>query len=99
MDENKIMEQNESKCKCQDINSKMNEMQEKMISGINQALSATAEKLDLTAEKMHKTADFFREKNADSLKGDVIKKVKEYPGHAVAAAAFIGFLFGKLLSR
>lgn len=78
---------------------KLAEMQDKIVEGINQAMSTTAESLDSTADKIHETAEFFRGKNADTLRNDSVGFVKKYPGQTVFGAAIVGFLIGLIVSR
>lgn len=83
----------------EDLNLKFNEMQEKMMHGINQAMQTTACNLDQTADKLHNTAEFFREKNCDSLKFDSEKIIKKYPFYSIGTAVILGLFVGKILSK
>lgn len=86
-------------CTTDHLKQKSAEMQEKAIEGLNKAMAATAENLDKTANKLHDASRFFRDKNADSLKEDFSNLVKKYPGKTLAAIAFVGFVFGRMISR
>ena len=100
MEDIKTVEFKDEKLKSvEEIGKRLSEMQEKMIYGINQALNTTAEKLDNSAESMHKTAEFFREKDADSLKQDLNGFVKKHPGQTLLAALVVGFLFSKVINN
>jgi TolA-binding protein len=82
-----------------DINEKAAEMQEKVVQSINTAMNSAAESLDATANKMHEASKFFRNKNVDTIKGDLSDFIRKYPGQTLAGALIFGFLFGKVLSR
>ena len=100
MEEQKQEEkQNGQESQKEEMRRKMEEMQEKITYGIDRAMCTTAEGLDKAAEKMQTTAKFFRGKTTDNLKEDLTKVTKKYPGQALAGAVFLGFLFGRMLSR
>ncbi len=46
-----------------------------------------------------KATDYFRETDIRAMSDDVAAYVKEHPLHALAGAAVLGFLAGRLLSR
>ena len=49
-----------------------------------------------TADKLQATADYVRETDVKAMMDDVADLVKRYPGQALAAAAAVGFLVGRL---
>ena len=49
-----------------------------------------------TADKLQETADYVRETDVKAMMDDVADLVKRYPGQALAAAAAVGFLVGRL---
>jgi ElaB/YqjD/DUF883 family membrane-anchored ribosome-binding protein len=49
-----------------------------------------------TADKLQATADYVRENDVKAMMNDVGDLVKRYPGQALAAAAAVGFLVGRL---
>jgi len=85
--------------KTEEMKQRMSEIQDKIIEGINSAMSSTAEHLDKAADKIHETAGFFRNKNTDSLKDDVSNLTRKYPTYTLLGAAFLGFIFGRAISR
>lgn len=52
-----------------------------------------------TAGKLSNTADYVRDHNVNRMMSDVETLVKNNPGPALIAAAFVGFLAGRVLSR
>jgi ElaB/YqjD/DUF883 family membrane-anchored ribosome-binding protein len=66
-------------------------------------LGATAPRVqefaDAAAKRISATADYVRHSDADRIKGDVETLVKNHPGPAMIAAAAVGFLLGRALSR
>jgi len=83
----------------EELKQKVLEIQGMVSDGINKTMTSTAEYLDKTADKFRTTASFFRNKNADSLKGDVTEFTKKYPAQTLIGAIVIGFLFGKIISK
>lgn len=66
-------------------------------------LGATAPRVqefaDAAAKRISATADYVRNSDADRIKADVETLVKNHPGPAMIAAAAVGFLLGRALSR
>lgn len=85
--------------KGEELRQKAMEMQEQLSENLDNLMSSTAENLDKAADKMHETAEFFRERNTDTLKEDLSKVVKKNPAKALGGAMLIGFLIGKILFR
>ena len=85
--------------KGEDFRQKAIEMQEQLSENLDNLMSSTAENLDKAAEKMHETAEFFRERNADTLKEDLSHAVKKNPAKALGGAMLVGFLIGKIIFR
>jgi len=52
-----------------------------------------------TADTMRHTADYVREHDVDGMLKDLETVVKNHPGPALVAAAFVGFLAGRALSN
>jgi ElaB/YqjD/DUF883 family membrane-anchored ribosome-binding protein len=52
-----------------------------------------------TADKLQDTADYVRENDVKAMMDDVEGLVKRYPGQALATAAAVGFLVGRLFQR
>jgi ElaB/YqjD/DUF883 family membrane-anchored ribosome-binding protein len=52
-----------------------------------------------TAGKLSNTADYVRQNDINRMMSDVETVVKNNPGPALMAAAFVGFLAGRVLSR
>jgi len=87
------------KQKAEDLRKKTQEMEEQVAENLNNIMSSTAENLDKAAEKMHETAEFFRERNMDTIKKDISHVVKKNPAKAFGGALLIGFIIGKILFR
>ena len=51
------------------------------------------------ASSLSSTADYIRDHDLDSMVADVQKIVKNNPGPALLAAAFVGFLVGRAFSK
>lgn len=79
--------------------SKIPEIQDKVVDSINKAMSTTAESLDKTADNIHKTAQFFKDKNAETIREDVATVIKKHPGKSLVGAALLGLIIGKIFSR
>lgn len=52
-----------------------------------------------TAEAMEKTADYVRDQDVEAMLSDVGDVVKRHPGVVLLAAAAVGFLLARALSR
>jgi ElaB/YqjD/DUF883 family membrane-anchored ribosome-binding protein len=63
------------------------------------ARQKASEYADAAARRISATADYVRHSDADRIKGDVETLVKNHPGPAMIAAAAVGFLLGRALSR
>ncbi len=85
--------------KADELMKKTFDMQEQMTENLNNMMNTTAENLDKAAEKMHETAEFFREKNMDSVKEDFSEVVKKNPAKALGGALLVGFLIGKIIFK
>ena len=57
----------------------------------------TSSAAHVTADKLQATADYIREHDARAMMNDVERLMKRYPVQALAAAAVIGFLAGRVL--
>ena len=74
-------------------------MEEQVTENLNTIMNSTAENLDKAADKMHETAEFFRERNINTIKKDFSHVVKKNPAKTIGGALLIGFLIGKILFR
>jgi hypothetical protein len=83
----------------ENMNEKMKHLYCKVRQGVNDAFGITADKLDDAADKFHDTAEILREKDIRTLKHDVKNMVKNYPAVSLLAAAFVGLIFGKIISK
>jgi ElaB/YqjD/DUF883 family membrane-anchored ribosome-binding protein len=54
---------------------------------------------DAAAKRISATADYVRNSDTDRVKADVETMVRNHPGPALIAAAAVGFLLGRALSR
>lgn len=54
---------------------------------------------DAAARRVSAAADYVRHSDADRMKADVETIVRNHPGPAMIAAAAVGFLLGRALSR
>jgi len=59
--------------------------------------SKTSSAMHATADKIQSASDYLREHNASAMMDDFQRLVRRYPGQALAAAAVLGFLFGRSL--
>lgn len=66
-------------------------------------LGATAPRVqefgDAAARRISATAEYVRTSDAERIRTDVETVVKNHPGPAMIAAAVVGFLLGRALSR
>ena len=62
--------------KAEQFKKKACEMEEQVSANINDLMVNTADRLDQAADKMKSTAEFFRNKNVNTLKEDVSVMVK-----------------------
>jgi ElaB/YqjD/DUF883 family membrane-anchored ribosome-binding protein len=74
-------------------------MEEQVTENLNNLMSSTAENLDKAAEKMHETAEFFRERNINTIKEDFSGVIKKNPAKTLGGALLIGFLIGKIIFK
>ena len=51
------------------------------------------------ARGLHQAAHYVRDHDVDAMRSDVERTVRANPGYSLAAAAAIGFLFGRALWR
>jgi ElaB/YqjD/DUF883 family membrane-anchored ribosome-binding protein len=59
--------------------------------------AATSTAAHATADKIQVAADYLRDHNAQAMLEDVSGVVRRYPGQALAAAAVVGFMVGRIL--
>ncbi|OGI01372.1 MAG: hypothetical protein A2Y25_02645 [Candidatus Melainabacteria bacterium GWF2_37_15] len=85
--------------KAEQFKKKACEMEEQVSANINDLMVNTADRLDQAADKMKSTAEFFRNKNVNTIKEDVSVMVRNNPGKSLLGAIAIGFLVGKILFR
>lgn len=68
---------------------------------LDQTVSALHEQVDsladAAADKLHATADYVRNQDIKAMAKDVEDLVRRYPGPAVALAAAVGFVTGRML--
>ena len=87
----------------------INEQREPAARSLGQAASALHERADnlpgvkkvsnlahATADRLQETADYVRDHDVRAVMTDVEGVVRRHPGEALAAAAVVGFLFGRL---
>lgn len=71
----------------------------KVSQGIDGGIKATRGFVAQAGDALDTTAKYFREGDARQVADDVYDYVKRYPLHALAGAAILGFVAGRLLSR
>ncbi|MEI8388770.1 MAG: hypothetical protein WCG23_02680 [bacterium] len=91
--------QHNLKEKGEELKQKALEIQKQLSENLDSLMSSTAKNLDKAAEKIHETAEFFRERDSDTLKKDFSHVVKKHPEKALGGALLIGFLIGKILFK
>lgn len=87
------------KQKAEELRIKAQEMESQVTENLNILMNSTAKNLDKAADKMHETAEFFREKNMDTIKEDFSHVVKKNPLKALGGALLMGFLIGKIIFK
>ena len=51
------------------------------------------------ARGLHHAAHYVRDHDVDAIRSDLERTIRLYPGYSLAAAAAVGFLFGRALWR
>jgi ElaB/YqjD/DUF883 family membrane-anchored ribosome-binding protein len=51
------------------------------------------------ARGLHQAAHYVRDHDVDTMRSDLERTVRRYPGYSLGAAAAFGFLFGRALFR
>lgn len=85
--------------KAEEFRQRAQEMEEQISENLDNLMNTTAESLDKAANKMHETAEFFREKNMNTIKEDFSHAVKKNPAVTLGGALLVGFLIGKIIFK
>jgi ElaB/YqjD/DUF883 family membrane-anchored ribosome-binding protein len=85
--------------KVSEIKDKVSDFGHKGAEKIDNTRQSAADTLDQSAYKLSGAAEYVRQTDLKGMAADVGEVVKRYPGPALAAAAIVGFLVAKGLSR